>query len=144
RLAHDYGEQVAPIVELIAGERAAVQPAIVDSADQCRHADRFVRKISKLLEGIESPEARDDSQQSPAKFAGWAAAQLRTLADTFLAAMPGDSSDVVALHQFRIRAKALRYAIEIVASAFEPELRTDLYPVVGQLQERLGRVQDHV
>jgi CHAD domain-containing protein len=58
--------------------------------------------------------------------------------------MPDENSDVVALHQFRIRAKDLRYVIELVASAFESDLRHPLYSNVEKLQERLGRIQDHV
>ena len=62
----------------------------------------------------------------------------------FAIAMPNESSEPAELHQFRIRAKALRYAIELVAPAFGPELRDETYPVIEELQERLGRVQDHV
>jgi hypothetical protein len=32
----------------------------------------------------------------------------------------------------------------LVAPAFGPELRDELYPIVEELQERLGRIQDHV
>jgi CHAD domain-containing protein len=58
--------------------------------------------------------------------------------------MPADTSDTAALHQFRIRGKQLRYTIELVASAFPAQLRSEMYPVVEELQERLGKVQDHV
>lgn len=143
RLAEDYGEPVAPIVELIAKERAAVQPAIVQIAQGCRRDDRFVRKTSKLLDGIRSPDMGNNSQW-PIEFGKWAARQLSNLAAPFFEAMPNETSDVAALHQFRISAKALRYAIELVAPAFGHELRDELYPIVEELQERLGRVQDHV
>jgi CHAD domain-containing protein len=144
RLAEDYGEPAAPIVELIAEERAAVQPAIVEIADRCRRDDRFVHQTRKLLDRIRPPKIDDNSQQPSDEFGPWTAEQLANLADRFLDAMPNEESDVATLHQFRIRAKALRYAIELIAPAFAPELRYDLYPVVEELQERLGQVQDHV
>ena len=143
RLARDYGEPVAPVIELIANDRAAVQPAIVRVADRCRHGDLLVRKAAKLLHTIPVPNALGHGTQ-PALFRDWAAAQFAKVASEFAAAMPNESADTVALHQFRIRGKALRYAIELVSPVFGPELRKELYPVVEKLQERLGRVQDHV
>ncbi len=143
RLERDYGEPVAPIIELIARDRAAVQPAIIRIADRCRNNDRFIRKTAALLQSVDSQES-DDNGEAPALFRDWAAKQFAQVADKFAAAMPNELSDTAALHQFRIRAKALRYAIELVASAFGSELRKEFYPIVAELQERLGNVQDHV
>ena len=47
------------------------------------------------------------------------------------------------LHAFRIEGKQLRYAMEIFAGAFPPAFRGELYPLVEQLQERLGKINDH-
>jgi CHAD domain-containing protein len=143
RLTREYGERVAPVVDLVAKDRAAVQPAIVRVADCCRKNDRLIRKTATLLESIHRPEVEADAGE-PTKFAIWAAEQFAMVAGEFVLAMPTESSDTVALHAFRIRAKALRYAIELVASAFDRELRKDLYPLIEDLQERLGRIQDHV
>jgi CHAD domain-containing protein len=143
RLARDYGDRVAPVIELIANDRVAVQPAIVRIADRCRNKDRLVRKTAALLQSIHRPELSEDATE-PQPFGDWAADQLAKVAGQFVVAMPTESSSTAALHQFRIRAKALRYAIELVAPAFEPELRKKLYPLVEELQERLGRIQDHV
>ncbi len=143
RLARDYGELVTPVIDLIANDRAAVQPAILRVAERCRVRDRFVRKTAKLLHRIQTPSTSTENE-CPPLFRDWSRKQLAKTADKFAAAMPNVSSDTAALHQFRIRAKALRYAIELVAPAFGPELRNDLYPIVEELQERLGKVQDHV
>jgi CHAD domain-containing protein len=142
RLARDYGELAAPVIELIANERAEVQPAIVRVADRCRTDDRLVRETAKLLHSIRRPRQRDESE--PALLRDWARQQFSKVTDRFAAAMPNESSTTAELHEFRIRAKALRYAIELVAPAFGPELRRELYPLVEELQERLGSVQDHV
>lgn len=51
--------------------------------------------------------------------------------------------DVGELHQFRILSKRVRYAMEVFAEAFDASFRDDLYPLVEQVQERLGAVNDH-
>jgi CHAD domain-containing protein len=138
RLAEDYGERAKPVVEFVQRQRAKAQPDIVEVAERCRRDDRFVRKTSKLLAGV------DEGQEGEAKFGDWAASRLANAVDAFFGDMPADASDTAALHQFRIRGKQLRYTIELVASAFPAQLRSEMYPVVEELQERLGNVQDHV
>jgi CHAD domain-containing protein len=142
RLASDYGEPVAPVIELIAHDRKAVQPAIVEVSNRCRNDDKLVRKTASLLHSIDSP-TRKDAKES-LHLGDWAAKQFAKVADPFAAAMPNESSTPPELHQFRIAAKALRYVIELVAPAFGPSLREELYPTIEEVQERLGRVQDHV
>jgi CHAD domain-containing protein len=142
RLARDYGERrAAPVVALIAERRAAVQPALVKVAERCRRRDRLVRKTVKVLNGIRPPK---ELSTPTIRFGDWAAERLAEAAGEFFAAASGESADMAALHQFRIRGKALRYTIELVAPAFGPELRKEHYPVVEELQERLGRIQDYV
>jgi CHAD domain-containing protein len=46
------------------------------------------------------------------------------------------------LHRFRIAGKNLRYAVELLAGAFPPEFRLDVYPILTNLQERLGLIND--
>lgn len=143
RLAREYGEPAAPVVELIANDRAAVQPAIMRVAQRCREEDRYVRKTAKLLASVRNADTESESAK-PRAFAEWAVAKFSGVAEKFIAAMPDESSDAAALHQFRIRAKGVRYAVELIFPAFGPELRKQLYPIVEELQERLGHVQDHV
>jgi CHAD domain-containing protein len=50
---------------------------------------------------------------------------------------------IVQLHQLRIAGKRLRYSIELFYGAFAPEMRSDVYPMIEKLQERLGRLNDH-
>lgn len=143
RLAREYGERVSPVIDLIARERAAVQPAIVRVAERCRSSDRLVLKTAKLLQSVQMPVVEGQSAEAHS-FRDWSAAQFAATAEQFNAAMPTESSTPSELHQFRIRAKALRYSIELVASAFDPALRKSLYPLIEKLQERLGTIQDHV
>jgi CHAD domain-containing protein len=141
RMLRDYGERAQPMLLLVAERRSSVQKAIVDVAEQCRRDDRFVRKTGKLLDGIESRPANGSEVEN---FRSWATLQLAAAAKVFFDRAPGNGADTAALHQFRIRAKELRYTIELVVAAFGDDLRNDHYPVVEELQERLGKVQDHV
>lgn len=84
-----------------------------------------------------------DRQQDEPSFGEAARMVLRDAMSEFLAAGGGDLSDIGALHQFRIRGKRLRYALELMAAAFDSRLRSDVYPQVEQVQERLGQINDH-
>jgi CHAD domain-containing protein len=141
RLVREYGDRAAPVVEMIAARRASVQSAIIEVAEGCRRGDRLVRKTSKLLAGIKSQPQDALTCES---FRGWAASQLAASAKSFFEGLPDDAADTAALHQFRIRGKELRYTIELVVAAMGPDLKNEHYPVVEELQERLGQVQDHV
>ena len=46
------------------------------------------------------------------------------------------------MHRFRIRVKNLRYAIELLAPAFSIELKEFVYPLVEELQNLLGKIND--
>jgi CHAD domain-containing protein len=143
RLKQKPGEQSEPILRFLAEKRAAVQPNIVKLADDMRRDDRFVRKAARLFRKLEPSEDRSEGEW-PERLCDWAPRQLGAFHAAFVELMPDRSDDVQALHQFRIRAKALRYAIELLAPAFEPELREETYPAVEKLQEQLGKITDHV
>jgi CHAD domain-containing protein len=141
RLLRDYGERYAPVLQLIADKRAEAQSAIVKMAERCRRKDRFIRKTARLLKSV---RAHANDKGAATVFRRWAADRLADVAEPFLSGMPDESADASALHQFRIKAKAVRYTIELVAPAFPDALRGEVYPIVEEIQERLGRIQDHV
>jgi CHAD domain-containing protein len=68
---------------------------------------------------------------------------LRPVLRKFFKASEADFADDEALHEFRLRSKKLRYAMEILAPAFEPSFRKKLYRRVSSLQDALGMVNDH-
>jgi CHAD domain-containing protein len=142
RLAREHGEDaVVPVLKMIAARRAAVQPAIVTVAERCRRKDRFVRRTSMLLDGI---DGANDSGKASTVFHEWAPRQLHETSAEFFAAMPHDTADIAAMHRFRIRGKALRYAIELLAPGLDPIIRNEHYPIVEELQERLGAMNDRM
>jgi CHAD domain-containing protein len=141
RLGREHGERAAPILAEIGGARAAVQPAITRLAKRMSRRDRLVRKTAKLVEGIGAPQGSDQMGLGGC-FRDWARARLADAVAGFFAAQPPDHADLASLHKFRIRGKALRYAVELLAPAFGNELRTTHYPVIEELQERLGKIND--
>jgi CHAD domain-containing protein len=57
-------------------------------------------------------------------------------------AVAGDLTDYSHLHQVRIAGKRLRYAMEVVADCFAPAFREQLYPLIEEMQDILGRAND--
>ena len=142
RLERQLGDDGKDVVAQFSDRRARVQPAIVQVADRARRHDRLAGEVEKLLSGIK-PCCNKRSCEECAPFQKWARKQLDELAGEFFDGLPASDDEPSELHQFRIRAKALRYAIELLASAFDDELRYEHYPVVEELQERLGGINDH-
>jgi CHAD domain-containing protein len=127
---------------MLGDERAAAQPKIMSVADECEAENRFRRKMYGLLADVR-PRGKVRKKQD-VSFRNWAEMRLGQAAESFFAALPTANSDLSALHQFRIRGKHLRYTLELLAPAFGPELREQYYPVVQELQELLGRINDCV
>lgn len=101
--------------------------------------DSLARRLHKLQESV----AKSGHKQYDDRFEGWARGRMENASGEFFAGMPDDVSDLKELHQFRIRGKQMRYAMELLAPAFPKSFRTELYPVVENLQELLGDVNDH-
>ena len=141
-LADDYTH---PEAETWAGKvrarRAEAQKPITAINEHLKRDDRFDRRVTKLLRGV---RVRRKHRHRPAdqRFGDWARASLRPLVETFFAAVPAHRTDMAALHAFRIRGKELRYSMELLAEAFGPDFRENLYPLVETLQDRLGALND--
>jgi CHAD domain-containing protein len=134
--------QTGGLLAMVADQRAAAQPKIMAIADKCEQRNRFRRKMFGLLAGVR-PHGKARKTQD-VSFPNWAETRLGQAAESFFAALPNQNSDLSALHEFRIRGKQLRYTLELLAAAFGPELREQHYPVVEDLQEQLGRINDCV
>jgi len=75
--------------------------------------------------------------------ASFARPMLAHLLEELNLAQLRNADDYQQLHNIRILGKRLRYAMEIFVDCFGPALRRQLCPVVGELQEILGTVNDH-
>jgi CHAD domain-containing protein len=120
--------------------RKSAQPAIV-AIDRKLGGERWSRRQRKLLKRIAWRPGADDAPEPT--FAVAARTRLEAIQTAFRVAGQANLASVEALHQFRIRGKELRYAMEIFAAAFAPEFRAQVYPLVEDLQTRLGLVNDH-
>ena len=104
-------------------------------------SNRLKRCARRLLAKTKRKAERRPHLAVP-KFKDWAPERLRVFVSDFFQAANPDLRDFTQLHQFRIRSKALRYAMELVASTFPPSFSAELYPVIEQLQSLLGDIND--
>jgi CHAD domain-containing protein len=99
---------------------------------------KFETFLVRIVDSIQPP----DGQSAPAILVDLARPMLFDRLKELEQAALGDLSDYTQLHQVRIAAKRLRYAMEVFADCFDPEFRGTLYPRIEQLQEILGRAND--
>jgi CHAD domain-containing protein len=135
----DVGKGARAFLAEVRQRREAAQRPIVAIHRNMKRDNRLLRHIDNLLEkaGTQTSNAADGS------FSQWARSRLQKRLERFFKASSSDVGDLTSLHRFRIRGKELRYAMELLAPAFPRELREELYPVVEQLQGRLGEIHDH-
>jgi CHAD domain-containing protein len=127
------------ILERLRVERLQGQPAIDDIARQMFRKQRFAERARRLERSLKKRARRT----SLPPILPWAQQQLARVAREFLATEPTDrQGPLEQLHAFRIQGKQLRYAIELLAFAFPKSLRREVYPVLEQLQEHLGGLND--
>lgn len=142
KLARDHTHPEAEKwLDKVRAQRAKAQKPIVAIYERLKRDDRFDRRVRALLRRVRPPRKHGHGREAPS-FGEWAHSSLRPLVESFLATVPADGTDTVALHRFRIRSKELRYAMELLAGAFPFDFREQLYPVVETLQDRLGAMND--
>jgi CHAD domain-containing protein len=137
RLSHGAGIP-ARIMERIRERRREVQGPIV-AAYQETMANACEAKIEQLVQEVESHRQGDGKR----RFGRQAPQYLVPVVKKFFRAAEADLTGEEALHGLRIRAKKLRYTMEIVAVAFDSAFRKKLYPQVTLFQDLLGTVNDH-
>jgi CHAD domain-containing protein len=135
------GPETEAVLEKVRAQRRAAQRPIVAMHERLTRGDRFDRRVEKLLRCVRVRHQSSAAAPDP-RFGEWARASLRPLVRRFFKAAPSAEAGVGALHQSRIRGKELRYAMELLAGAFPPDLREKLYPVVEALQDQLGEIND--
>ncbi len=118
---------------LVEAARRAAQPALLELHETFR---------APLL-GVATVELLARRRRPDATVAVWAFPRVAEVAEAFFAADPGPGAAPDPLHRFRIRAKALRYAMELVGRAWPGALRDPCYAEVEWVQETLGALNDH-
>lgn len=126
-----------PLMKRIKRLRDTAHEPIVAIHEQLHQRD-WERRVEQLVDRV---GWRDESRREPS-FAEAARLQLEQQAAPFFATAHSDWQSIDDLHAFRIAGKRLRYSIELFAS-LSPALRSEIYPRMAQLQERLGEINDH-
>jgi CHAD domain-containing protein len=142
RIAQDHpGPAGETWLEEVRAERAPAQRPIQRLYRRLQQEDRFDRRISCLLRRLRRHDPEENAYDEMC-FGDWAATTLRPVLVRFFRAAPAAGAYAADLHRFRIRAKELRYAMELLAGAFPLEFREKLYPTVESLQDKLGQIND--
>jgi CHAD domain-containing protein len=107
-----------------------------------RQIDRLLRSQENEGHGLESPFTRAANQQSHGQHGGAISHYVSIAQLEFRATASDDLTDFDALHQLRIMAKQLRYALEILSSTDASEKIGLATHELSSLQDRLGEIND--
>jgi CHAD domain-containing protein len=119
-------------------QRENAQEALVRVAQRSQAG-----KLKKVLEGTLDSlgQGKGDAQQL--SFLQFGRTALQAASQDVFRLTAVSQPTIAQLHQLRIAGKRLRYSIELFYGAFAAEMRSDVYPMVEKLQDRLGRLNDH-
>lgn len=130
-------KEVSPLQSALENGRNRACRPLKKLQRQLGESGKFVRRQERLLKAL------DTSQAAPGKRLGeWGGRRLRPQFQAFLNLGGTKLSTVEAAHEFRIAAKELRYAIELVGGAL-PVAAAKAYTLLGQLQQQIGVICDH-
>lgn len=133
--------QSSILLEQIKRRRRRAQWPIEDAFHKLA-GKRFPRRARKLTKRVRyrGPAGGDCGD----RLLCMARASLAELLIPYFQAAESTFADPAELHAFRISSKQVRYAMEVFAGAFDDSFRQQLYPLVADLQDRLGKINDHV
>jgi CHAD domain-containing protein len=126
------------LLQRLQQQRREAQPPIV-AIHEALVACQFAAQLEPIWEALRAQRVGPTQD----KFGRHVRRYLKPVVKRFFQAAEADLQDDSALHALRIRAKKLRYTIELIAAACAPNLRQQVYPRLSRLQDRLGVVQDH-
>jgi CHAD domain-containing protein len=129
---------LSELLEHVAELRFDAQSDIVRLRKKLKKAN-FSRRAKKLVGRM---DWRSTERPEP-RFHDTAVKQMRSVVSEFFAAAEADLNCTQALHNVRLVAKRLRYAMEVFVDALGQPVRDELYPLMEELQDKLGTVNDH-
>ncbi|WP_442481478.1 CHAD domain-containing protein [Aeoliella sp. SH292] len=130
----------AKFAERLAELRESAQAPIIECATPLLEKQRLRKQVAKL---VESTSSHAEKKLRKITFGEWAKQELWHVWCEFRDATPGEEPDAVQLHDFRIATKRFRYAIELLDGGLPGSARKQLYPLVKNMQAKLGDLQDH-
>ncbi len=131
------GSHLGSIVKQVAASRQKAQKPLAARYKKAKR--KGFKKRSRAL----ARAVRWHNNQREPTFAEAARRTLAPLVDEFVAAAEADLSDIKALHRMRVAGKQVRYAMELLARAFDDSFRGELYATFEEVQEKLGTTNDH-
>ncbi len=126
------------IVSSLKRQRTRAQKPLVRAWKNAKRDD-FTSRIEDLVQRI-----RWRSEGREPTFHETAVVTLRPVVDAFFTAGETDLTITDNLHDLRIVGKKLRYRIELLSAGLDPVLRQEVYPLLADIQESLGDINDHV
>jgi CHAD domain-containing protein len=135
---------VAQLLERGLAHRRAAQQPLTDVAAALLATRKLPAAIAEVSEKVAAASA--DGQEGTLDsddLRDWAALRLKPFRSRFFRAARRNLQRGSRLHQFRIRTKDLRYAIELVAEQLPPGELGRVLTTVEKLQARLGEINDH-
>ncbi len=99
------------------------------------------RKLRRLAKGITKRVRWRGPGEEPS-FAEAAGDSLSLASSVFFDAAAARLWDAGSLHRMRIRAKRLRYSLELLGGAFEPDAVNQVYAEITLIQQQLGDIND--
>jgi CHAD domain-containing protein len=128
----------AYIVARLERQRHTVQHGLVEVAEEAQHADRL-KSVKHCLKAL----GKHRKKKTAVSFNRFAHDALRMVSQGMFEFAEVNQPTVKQLHQLRIASKQLRYSIELFHTAFSQTLRVEVYPLVEEIQSKLGRLNDH-
>jgi len=134
----DEGLPTAGLIRRRMLARQRAQQPIIAIHERLRRGQILVSRCAQLVGSVRLP----DGLVSPS-FRSWGVLRLLPVLDGLFAAAEADLRHPEALHRLRVRAKKLRYTMELLADAFPPAFSEELQPLIKSMQSKLGEINDH-
>jgi CHAD domain-containing protein len=140
RLAEEKKNQAARLLlDRVREHRRQAQEPIVAIYGKLSKGEKLERRTAKLLNRVGTGSR---SLLGSDRFGDWAACRLQAEIEPFFLAAAVDLSITDHLHQLRIAGKQLRYSMELLGAGLPETLRSNVYPMIRDLQDRLGTIND--
>ena len=133
----------AYVVARLKKQRKQAQRGLLKRTKQAK-SGRLDKSVERCLSALQ----KKASKKAPSSFRQFASEALR-LSSQRMFRFAGQQqatqqqASVAELHQLRIAGKRLRYSIELFHNVFPDTLQTEVYPIVEEIQSRLGQLNDH-
>lgn len=137
-------ERQAPesLIDRLWIQRRAAQGEIVRVSKKARSGKRLTRRAEKLAR-MTPTRGKKARRLSKTLLTDWAPRKLDKVIEKLAAASPAADASPEALHRFRIAGKRVRYTCEALAAGLPKEFLHTAGGRLRQLQDRLGRMNDH-